>query len=820
MGGLVNDLRFAIRMLLKNPSFSTVIVLTLGLGIGAITAIFSVIHAVVLRPLPFDDPDRLVLLGETHRTRGERGLVSYPNFVDWQERNTVFKEIAAYYRDTHTLTGTGIPEHVEGARVTAGFFPTIGVKAAIGRLFSRHDDVPGSENVAVLSNGLWQRCFGGEPGVIGRTVVLDGTAFTVIGVLPSGTIFPKGMPYSHVDVSEAEVWTPFALVPGQSVRGWRRLQVIGRLKADVSPTQAQADMDIIAAQLERQYPADNTERGVELSSLHGELVANVRPALWLLFGAVGLVLLIACTNVANLLLARGNKRRKELAVRAAMGAGRFRLVRQLISESVLFAVIGGALGVLLASWSTDGLVAAAPFDCPQAHTVGLNWHVLGFTLVVSVIAATVFGIAPAILGSRVDLRESLGQGGGWAGAEGRVWLRGGLVIGEISLALMLLVGAGLLVRSLHRLTNVDPGFDPDKVLTFRMTRPWSFLWSEDFDPVQRAHLYGNVIKRIESLPSVKSAGGGLTLPLVSGPGTCNLDFSIVGRPEPPAGEEFMTNYNSVSLNYFQTLGIPLLRGRSFTERDTRGAPGVVIINEAMARRYWPGDDPIGQFLRFGMRVSSEDPESWEIIGIVADVRDSGLDTEANPFMYVPCVQQPSVVMEFAVRTAGNPLGLVGAVRSEVAALTTEEAAYGFSTMDKYIGDSVGRRRFATLLLGIFAGVALLLATLGIYAMLSYSVAQRTHEIGMRMAIGAQRGNVIRLVLKQGLTLTAIGLGIGLAMSLASTRVLSSMLYEVSALDLATFISVPLLLAGVAALACYIPARRATKVDPMAALRCE
>ncbi|UCC32317.1 MAG: ABC transporter permease, partial [Phycisphaerales bacterium] len=428
------------------------IVLTLGLGIGAITAVFSVIHAVVLRPLPFDDPDRLVLLGETHRTRGDRGLASYPNFMDWQERNTVFEEIAAYYRDTHTLTGTGIPEHIEGARVTAGFFPTLGVKAAIGRLFSRHDDVPGSENVVVLSNGFWQRCFGGEPGVIGRTVVLDGTAFTVIGVLPAGTIFPKGMSYSHVDVSEAEVWTPFALVPGQSVRGWRRLQVIGRLKVDVSPTQAQADMDIIAAQLERQYPADNTERGVELSSLHGELVANVRPALWLLFGAVGLVLLIACTNVANLLLARGNKRRKELAVRAAMGAGKLRLIRQLISESVLFAVIGGTLGVLLASWSTDGLVAAAPLDCPQAHTVGLNWRVLGFTLVVSVVAGTVFGIAPAILGSRVDLRESLEQGGGSTGAEGRIWLRGALVIGEISLALMLLVGAGLLVRSLHLLT--------------------------------------------------------------------------------------------------------------------------------------------------------------------------------------------------------------------------------------------------------------------------------------------------------------------------------------------------------------------------------
>jgi len=812
MGVFLQDARFAIRTLLKRPGFAAVIILTLALGIGANTAIFSVLNGVVLRPLQFEDPDELVMVWETRMETGlDQGLASYPNFRDWKEQNQVFDGLAAIRSTGVTLTGVDEPERIRGAQVSGEFFSLLRTEAAVGRIFRSEDNEVGAEAVVVLGDGLWHRRFGGDPEIIGQSLTLDGKVHTVIGILPPGFRFP-------VNLAEAELWTPldleFMFIP---VRRAHWLNVIGRLKPDVTLAQARAEMDTIAVRLEQQYPDANAGRRVNIIPLHEQVVAHARSPLFMLLGAVGLVLLIACANVANLLLARSTGRRGELAIRTAVGAGRLRLVRQLLTESVLLGLAAGAAGVLLAMWGVEALASLVPADLPRTDEISVDGSVFAFALVLALCASVIFGLAPALHAAPSNLPAALKESGresAIVGSRGR--LRGVLVASEVALALVLLIGAGLLMRSFHRLMRVDFGFAPENVLTFELSLPSTANQSAD----QQAALYGQVLERLESLPAVQSACANTTLPLTGG--GISLSFEIEGRPQPAPDTEPSALYGSISPSYFHTLGIPLLEGRSFNELDTRGRPGVMIINQAMAQRFWPGESPLGQRLRVqrGPVVSgASDPDSYEIVGVVGDVRRFILE-EPEPCMYVPIWQQTWSFMSFALRSAGNPRSVVPAVRGEVGAVTQEAAPYAFKTLDQYLAETVAQRRFAMLLLGIFAAVALILASVGIYGTLCYTVAQRTHEMGVRMALGAQQTDLVGMVLKQGLALAGSGLVIGLIGAFAATRVLTSLLFEITALDPTTFVGVPVLLGSVSLLACYIPARRATKIDPMVALRYE
>ncbi len=802
---LMQDLRYAVRMFAKKPGFTVVVVVTLGIGIGANTAMFSVVSAVVLRPLPCDEPDRLVALWSTQGT--DRVSVNYPNFHDWRAQNHVFEDIGSYRWIDHTLVQTGEPRPVTGARVSAGFFSVLRVQPALGRAFRDDEDLPAAENVTIVSDSLWKRCLGADPGAIGQVLTLDGEESTVIGVLPPEFSFPS--------LPEAELWTPSSRDAGMfSERGLQFLQAIARLNPGVTQEQAQAEMDTIARRLEQQYPNCNTGIGVGLGALHEQVVGSVRAALFVLLGAVSLVLLVTCANVANLLLAHGSGRMRELAIRATLGASRTRLVRQLVTENLLLAFVGGAVGLLLAFWSTDGLLAFLPSDLPRGAEIGVDARVLMFALAVSLLTALVFGVFPAIWATRVDPQASLKEGGRASMSRRRQRLRGTLVIAEVALALVPLMGAGLLMRSFVRLTNVDPGFDPENLLTFRIAVPSE----HDADFRRRVAFHDTLMEQLGSLPGVQAVGASTSLPL-AGPNS-RWAFKVLGRPEPAPGEPPVAQYNSVSPDFFRALRIPLLAGRLFTEIDSRGGTGVMIINESMAHRFWPDEDPIGQHVSPYINVEDGELTTFEIMGIVGDVRYQGLGTEAQPRMYVPHAQQCSSTMSFALRTSVDPASLMGAVRGKIATVTSEQAPYDFKTMDRRLTDSVGRQRFSMLLFGIFAFLALVLASSGIYGVLSYTVAQRTHEIGVRMAIGARRSNVLRQVLKQGFVLAVVGLAIGLLGSWALTRTLSSQLYEVSPADPVTFIAVSALLLMVALLACYLPARRATKVDPMVALRCE
>jgi putative ABC transport system permease protein len=710
-----------------------------------------------------------------------------------------------------TLTGVDEPERIRGAQVSGEFFSLLRTQAAVGRTLRSEDNTAEAEPVVVLGDGLWRRRFGADTDIIGQSLTLDGTLYTVVGILPSDFRFP-------VAESEAELWTPldleFMFIP---VRRAHWLRVVARLKPDVTLAQARAEMDTIAGRLEQQYPDANAGRRVNIIPLHEQVVAHARSPLFMLLGAVGLVLLIACANVANLLLARCAGRRGELAIRTAVGAGRLRLVRQLLTESVLLGLAAGAVGVLLAMWGVEALASLVPADLPRTEEISVDGSVFAFALILTLCTSMLFGLAPALHAAPSNLSASLKEGGREAvivGSRGR--LRGVLVASEVALALVLLIGAGLLMRSFHRLMRVDFGFVPENVLTFELNLPSTANQSAD----QQAALYSQVLERLESLPAVQSACANTTLPLTGG--GIGLTFEIEGRPQPAPDAEPSALYGSISPGYFHTLGIPLLEGRSFNELDTRGRPGVMIINQAMAQRFWPGESPLGHRLRVqrGPFVSGDsDPDSYEIVGVVGDVRRFILE-EPEPCMYVPLRQQTWRFMSFALRSTGNPVSLVQAVRGEVGAVTQEAAPYAFKTLNQYLAETVAQQRFATLLLGIFAAVALILAAVGIYGTLSYSVAQRTHEIGVRMALGAQQTDLVGMVLKQGLVLTASGLLIGLVGAFVGTRVLTSLLFQVTALDPTTFVGVPVLLGSVALLACYIPARRATKIDPMVALRCE
>ncbi|HEV2915194.1 MAG TPA: ABC transporter permease [Pyrinomonadaceae bacterium] len=809
MGTILQDLRYGVRVLIKNPGFTLIAIIALALGIGANTAIFSVVNAVLLRPLPFEDSERLVNVWSGNAKRGiKRYPTSYPNFADWRDQNRVFEHMAAYGETSVVLSGIEASEQIDGQMASGDLFKVLGVKAALGRVYSREDEESGSLRVAVISHDLWQRRFGADPKVVGRQIMLDGNSFTLLGVMPQGFSFPLGQ------ARDPQFWAPLNPKSETNMeRGANYLGVAARLRPDVSLQQAQAEMDTIARKLEQDYPEKNTGRSINLVTMYEGVVGNIRPSLFVLLGAVGFVLLIACANVANLLLARGASRQKEIAIRTALGARRSRIVRQLLTESLLLSICAGAVGLLIALWGVDLLGTAIPVDIPRVKDIGLDSRVLGFTVAVSLLTGLIFGLAPALSTSKTDLNETLKEGGRSSTQSiRRNRVRSLLVVSEVALSLVLLVGAGLLIRSFLQLQTVNPGFDPHNVLTASIALP-SAKYAEER---QQAEFFNQLLERAAAQPGVQTVGITSLLPL-SGQIAQNV-FNIEGRPPLPPGERLTAHARVISPEYLRALGIPLLKGRNFSSQDTSNAPKVLIINETLARRYFPGEDPIGK------RVTPTIAENFtaEIIGIVGDVRHMTLDTEVTPEFYVSHLQLPQPYMTIVARAAesSNAASLTAGLRSAVQQVDADQPLSDVRTMEQVLADSTARRRFNTLLLGLFASLALVLAAVGIFGVMSYSVTQRTHEIGIRMALGARESDVLRMIVGQGMILAVIGLAVGLAAAFGLTRLMSSLLYGVSATDPLTFAGVSLLLAAVALVASYIPARRATKVDPMVALRYE
>ena len=814
MHNLLQDIRFGLRMLLKSPSISIVATIALALGIGANTAIFSVVNAVLLRPLPFPNPDSLVQVFETDARRGyQRGSHSYPNFFDLREQNTVFERVASYYSSDFIMTGSGEPARLQGAVVTADLFPLLGVAPLHGRTFTAEEDKPStSGRVVILSQQLFQRRFNSDPRILNQTITLAGRPFTVVGVMPETFEFP-------IQNDPVDLWTTIAAdavgkTPVTGQRGAHFLRVIGRLKAGVTEEQAQAEVKAIAARLEQQYPDHNTNKSLRVESALAAMVGDVRPALFILLGAVACVLLIACANVANLLLARATSRHKEMAIRAALGASRMRVIRQLLTESVLLSLAGGAVGLLLAVWWSDLLVALGKEDIPRAVQVAIDWRVLGFTIAVSVLTGLIFGLVPAFHSSKSELVESLKEGGRGTGESARRNpVRSVLVVTELAIAVVLLVCAGLLIQSLWRLQRVNSGLQPENVMTFNLALP-----EIKYDYAKQSQFFADLKSRLETAPGVQSASAVYPLPLSDE--RFSISFQIEGR-EVPEKDEPSGDFFTTGIGYFRTMGIPILKGRDFDQNDRHGSTPVIIISDTFARQYFPNEDPLGKRIHPGISsIEGEESPVREIVGAVGDVRNRGLDTEPRPAYYVPQTQVPFSQMVVVIKTHNDPRGVVSGATKDVAAMDPDLPLFGVKTMEEYLSASVASPRFNTTLLSIFAGVALVLTIVGLYGVMSYSVAQRTNEIGIRMALGAQGRDVLIMIVKQGSKLILIGLAIGLLGAYALTRLVASLLFGVTAKDPFTFAVVAMLLAIVALLACYVPAWRATKVDPMEALRCE
>ncbi len=804
MRTLLQDLRYGFRMLVKNPGFTLVAVVTLALGIGANTAIFSVVNGVLLRPLPYPDADRLVSLQAVNPAQGIRASnISPPDFADWKNQSQIFEDMTAFVTGGAILSGGNEPERVPAAYVSASFFSVLGIQPAMGRGFLAEEDRAGNDTVAIISHGLWQRRFGANPNVIGNKVIIGGEASTVIGVMPADFEF----------MQPVDVLAPLAVEMTKERRDNRYLQVLARLKPGVPLEQAQSQINTVTGRLSQSYAETNANWGARLTPLHQLMVADVRPGLLLLLGAVGFVLLITCANVANLLLARAAARHKEIAVRAALGASRLRVVRQLLTESILLSTVGGGLGLLLGIWLTDLLVSISPANTPRLEMVGIDSRVLLLTLAVTFLIGLLFGLAPAWQASRINLNEALKEGGrtfseGWR----RNRMRKALVIAEVALSLMLLVGAGLLIKSFLLLRETNAGFSPDHLLTMRISLP-SLKYKEK---KQKAEFFQRLTESAAALPGVESAGAVLSLPLGGSNYSVGRSFIPEGRPLTPE-ESINASYVVATPGYFHTMKIPLVGGRPFTAQDREETTKVVVINETLARRHFPGESAIGKRIK----IWRDEDFPREIIGVVGDTKTGALEGEASPQMYVPHAQDSSWGgLSLVVRTSGTPSALTPAVRGVVLSIDPDQPVFNIKTMDDIVAASVATRRISMLLLSGFAGLALLLAALGVYGLISYSIAQRTHEIGLRMALGAQARDVLVLVLRQGMSLVLIGVGIGLAAAFALTRVMSSLLYEVSASDPVTFIGVALLLIFVALVACLIPARRAMKVDPMVALHYE
>jgi putative ABC transport system permease protein len=817
-GGLMEtflqDVRYGVRVLAKHKSFTAVAVLTLALGIGANTAIFSVVNDLLLRPLPYSDAERVVMLWEVTPSGRHMNTTSRANFRAWREQGASFESMSAFTDQRLNLTGVGEPEEVSVQFATPDLFKVLGVEPLHGRVLVAEDGLQGSAGI-LLSHGFWKRRFGGDSGLVGKQITLNGIPFNVVGVMPPS--FHWHIKQRSGTGKPAEVWGVLSMPPpgdaaGSNERG-RFLSVVGRLKRGVTVAQAEAELKTIHARLSEDSTF-NKNYTAEVIPLREQFVGNIRPALWVLLGAVGLVLLIACANVANLLLSRVAAREKEIALRTALGARRTRVIRQLLTESLLLSLLGSALGLLVAWWGIGALVAISPRDLVNLQNVGINTTVLAWTLGVTLLTSILFGIVPAFEATRLNLNDALKEGGKGADAQGSRSrrLRGFLVVGEVALALMLLAGAGLLVKSFAQLRKIDTGFETENVLTMVLRLPAA----KYKDDPQYVAFFRQALERISATPGVQSAGIVNFLPLYGGLGS-STGFNIEGKPEPPRGTGPSTNVRVADSGYFKTMGIPLKQGRNFTVAEDSETRPVILVSESFARRHFPSEDPIGKRIKVFM---AEDPAWTEIIGIVGDVRYDNLTAEAEPTVYYP---HPGLTYEFmtlVIRTAGDPAEMAPAVRREIAAIDPDQPVSDVRTMTQVMADTVGRARFNTLLLGIFAGLATLLAAVGIFGVMNYSVQLRTREIGLRMALGAQPGRVLMLVLRQGLLLTLIGIGVGLAGALALSRVMSGLLYGVTASDPATFAAIVLVLAVVSLIACYIPARRATRVDPLIALKYE
>jgi len=806
MESLLKDLRYGVRSLARSGSLSLAALLTLALGIGANTAIFSVVDGVLLRPLPFPEPERLVAAYADYRERGgpEREWLSYPNFADLRA-TPLFEGLAGYGQWGPTLSGRGVAESLKGAQVSAGMFSEVlGVPPALGRAFEAADDQPGAAPVVLLSHSLWARRFGSDPVVLGSSLILDGAPYTVIGVMPEGLRPPV--------VPDAELWSPLAAGFGPSIdsRGSANMRAIGRLRDGVSLETAQATADGLAAQLQQEYPEANTGVGYLLRPLHADVVASADTALWVLLGAVGLILLIACVNVANLLLTRGEARRAELAVRAALGAGRGRIARQLLTESLLLAVAGGLAGFLLAVWGTRLLVAMAPEGTPRLDGVAVDARVLAFTALAALLSGLLFGALPSLRAARTDVVAGLRQGGR-GGSGSRRGLQSALVVSQVALALVLLVGSGLLLRTFARLQSVDPGYRTENRLSLLVALP-----DDGYaEPESRSRFYNRLIERLEALPGIAAAAATSTIPMSGNDGDVN--FAVEGRPLPPPGEEKAVWFRRVTPGYFELMGIGITAGRSFRESDSADAPRVAIINETLARREFPGEDPIGRRLN----VNRADAPVWrEIVGVARDIKNFGIRGESRNAMYLPHDQVPSTFMSVVVATSIAPEAAVPMVREEIAALDPRLAASGVATLESLLSRTLAPDRFVATLLTLFALVALTLAGVGLYGVVSYDVARRSREMGIRMALGAAAPEILGLVLRETLLLVAGGVAIGALAGAFLTRVMESLLFGVSPRDPVTLAGVVLVLALVGVGAAALPARRAARREALAALHAD
>jgi putative ABC transport system permease protein len=806
MDTLLQDVRYALRRLRRSPGFTVVAVLTLALGIGANSAIFSVVNAVLLRSLPYEEAERLVLVAHVNR-EGNPAPMSPANFRDVRAEARSLEDLSFWHYSGRTLTGVGDPVRLQGAAVGERFFEVMRARPLLGRTFRADENEPGRNRVAVLGHAFWQQRFGADPRVVGRTVTLDGEPYEVVGVMPEEFGFP----------GNRDLWFPReydADFVSDASRGAWFISGIGRLKPGVPHEQAAREVAALGKRLQQQYPDSNTGLEFTSVSLYEQTVGNVRVSLLVLLGAVGLVLLIACANVANLLLARAAAREGELAVRTALGAGRGRLVRQLLAESVILGLLGGAAGLLLAVWGTSALVALEPQGIPRLADVRVDGTVVAFTLGVALLSGLLFGLLPAMQVTRSGLAGSLREGGrGALSGRGSIRTRNALVVAEMALAVVLLAGAGLLIRSFVQLQSVDPGFRSEGALSFTLALPDAAYGEGDAGAV----FYRGLLERLEALPGVRSAAAVSDLPM--GNSANFLTFEVEGREPPTPGQEPVSQILRVTPDYFRTLGIPVARGREFSAEDRAGAPGVVVINQETARRFFPGEDPIGKriLLSLGPDTTSV---PWEVVGVAGDVRQFGVDADPQPAMYFPAAQGPSGSMGVVVRTAVPPLSLAGAVRRAVAGLDPNLPVNELRPLEQLTADSVSQPRFYMLLLSVFAGTALALAAIGIFGVISYGVAQRTREIGVRMALGAEPASVLRVVVGGALGLAGIGVGLGVLGALAGTRLLSGLLYGVAATDPLTYAGVAVLLLGVAALASWLPARAAVRVDPVVALRAE
>jgi len=805
------DARYGARMLRKNPGFTAVAVLTLALGIGANTAIFSIVNAVLLRSLPYPDPNQLVLMFNVPLQQPDAlSSVSYRDFVLCREQNRVFSEIAGNAFHDLTLTGADEPSIVNAAAVTPEIFPLLNAKPLAGRTLLPEDGKQGAAPVAVLNENLWRRRFGSNPTLIGQSITLDKRSFTVVGILPASFRYPDGAPRQDVWISVAQdpLFGPLISEPGV-----RLVVGIGRLKPGVSLTQAQAEMDTLGGRLAKEFPAQDSGFTIRIEPYRKVVVGNVKSALLILLGAVGLLLLIACANIANLLLSRGTSRAREIAVRMALGAVRARIVRQLLTESALLGLLGGFAGVLLAASSVWSLRPFLPSEVIQISPIHVGAPVLAFALLLSLAAVLAFGLVPALLATPSNLQTNFKEGGDRTGQRGGQHVRSFLAIAEISLAMVLLVAGGLLMRSFALVTSVNPGFDPTNVIEAEVSLP-QFQYST---PQQWTAFSNELLARLHAQPGLRDSALAAPLPM-DRQGQANLGFSIVGNPPLPPGKSNTADYTTVSPDYFRVMRIPLLRGRFFSEQDSPSNPNVAIISETLARRYFPNQDPIGRQMRFGFPPNSNVPR--EIVGVVGDLRDVALSRKPGPMMYVPFAQAPLYGGEVVVRSSSRASSVAAGIRQTVRSIDKDLPVTDVESFPEAVGASVAQERFRTLLMSSFSGIALILATVGIFGVISYSASQRTHEIGIRIPLGAQQRNVLLLILGQGTKLALLGLGAGAAAALPLTHLMAGLLYGVSATDPLTFGAVGIVLLVVAVTACYIPARRAMRVDPMVALRHE